>query len=118
MGDLSETLALLLPETKKEDQVNESLSYYLKRFIEIEKEEEAIKKEFIVSNWDQMSRDERFVFNKLITGSFRIGVSQKTIVNALAKVVDLDPAVIAHRISGKHGGGFVAHVHDADAART
>ena len=100
VGDLSETLALLLPETKKEDQVNESLSYYLKRFIEIEKEEEAIKKEFIVSNWDQMSRDERFVFNKLITGSFRIGVSQKTIVNALAKVVDLDPAVIAHRISG------------------
>src|SRR5665213_678924 len=47
-----------------------------------------------------MNRDERFVFNKLITGSFRIGVSQKTIVNALSKTVDLPPAVIAHRISG------------------
>jgi DNA ligase-1 len=100
VGDLSETLALLLPETKTGAHVNENLAYYVKRFIEIEKEDEAIKKEFIVSNWTRMNRNERFVFNKLITGSFRIGVSQKTIVNALSKVVDLDASVIAHRISG------------------
>ena len=30
-----------------------------------------------------MTQNERFVFNKLITGSFRIGVSQKMMVNAL-----------------------------------
>jgi DNA ligase-1 len=47
-----------------------------------------------------MNRDERFVFNKLITGSFRIGVSQKMIVNALVKIADLPAPVIAHRISG------------------
>jgi DNA ligase-1 len=47
-----------------------------------------------------MNRDERFVFNKLLTGGFRIGVSQKLMVNALAKTVDTDPSVIAHRISG------------------
>ena len=41
-----------------------------------------------------------FVFNKLITGNFRIGVSQKMIVNALAKMVGNDASVIAHRISG------------------
>jgi DNA ligase-1 len=81
VGDLSETLALLLPETK-------------------EPEEESIRKQFIIDSWQKMDRDERFVFNKLITGSFRIGVSQKTIVNALAKVVDHSPSVIAHRISG------------------
>jgi DNA ligase-1 len=43
---------------------------------------------------------ERFVFNKLITGGFRIGVSQKMMVNALAKTVELSSSVIAHRISG------------------
>jgi DNA ligase-1 len=48
----------------------------------------------------QMDREERFVFNKLITGGFRIGVSQKTMVNALARTVKLDANVIAHRISG------------------
>ena len=100
VGDLSETLALLLPETKNEHQINENLSYYLEKFIALEKEDEIIKKEFIINSWRQMNQDERFVFNKLITGSFRIGVSQKTIVNALAKIVDLSSSVIAHRISG------------------
>ncbi len=100
VGDLAETLALLLPETKDEYHVNESLSYYLQEFISLEKQDESIRKKFIINSWNQMNRDERFVFNKLITGSFRIGVSQKTIVNALSKVVDLSASVIAHRISG------------------
>lgn len=47
-----------------------------------------------------MNLSERFVFNKLITGGFRIGVSQQMMVNALAKTVDIEPAVIAHRIAG------------------
>ncbi len=100
VGDLSETLALLLPDVKSENQKTESLSYYLEKFISIEKDDESIKKNFIVSSWQQMNKNERFVFNKFITGSFRIGVSQKTIVNALAKVVELSSSVIAHRISG------------------
>jgi DNA ligase 1 len=100
VGDLSETLALLLPDVKGENKKTQSLSYYLEKFIAIEKEDESIKKNFIVDSWQQMNKNERFVFNKFITGSFRIGVSQKTIVNALAKVVELSPSVIAHRISG------------------
>ena len=100
VGDLAETLALLLPETKLPSHLNKSLSHYLETFISIEKQDEAIRKKFIIDRWNQMNRDERFVFNKLITGSFRIGVSQKTIVNALAKTVDLSASVIAHRISG------------------
>jgi DNA ligase-1 len=100
VGDLAETLALLLPNTKDEDKVNENLSYYLEKFISIEKQDESIRKKFIIDCWRQMNQDERFVFNKLITGSFRIGVSQKTIVNALAKTIDLSSSVIAHRISG------------------
>ena len=100
VGDLAETLALLLPETKEQDQINKSLSHYLETFISIEKQDESIRKEFITDSWNQMNRDERFVFNKLITGSFRIGVSQKTIVNALSKIVGLSSSVIAHRISG------------------
>ncbi len=100
VGDLAETLALLLPETKRKDHVNDSLSFYLEKFISVEKQDEVIRKKFILDSWHQMNRDERFVFNKLITGSFRIGVSQKTIVNALAKIVELPASVIAHRISG------------------
>jgi len=100
VGDFSETLALLLSETETLQRKNQNLSYYLQKLISIEKEDEAVKKNFIVESWQQMNAEEKFVFNKLITGAFRIGVSQKTIVNALAKVVDVSPSIIAHRISG------------------
>ncbi|MGN6193919.1 MAG: ATP-dependent DNA ligase [Ginsengibacter sp.] len=100
VGDFSETLALLLAKTETLEHENQNLSYYLQKLISIEKEDEAVKKNFIVESWHQMNAEEKFVFNKLITGAFRIGVSQKTIVNALAKVVDVSPSVIAHRISG------------------
>jgi DNA ligase-1 len=77
-----------------------TLSYYLQTFIRIEKEAEQVKKDFISSSWQQMDRNEKFVFNKLITGGFRIGVSQTMMVNALAKTVKVSSSVIAHRISG------------------
>lgn len=100
VGDLGETIALLLPDPINKNEKGESLSFYLEKFIEIEKQDEQIKKQFIIDSWQQMNHGERFVFNKLITGSFRIGVSQKLMVNALSKVVDLSSSVIAHRISG------------------
>jgi DNA ligase-1 len=100
VGDFSETLALLLSKTETVQRENQSLSYYLQKLISIEKEDEAVKKNFIVESWQQMNAEEKFVFNKLITGAFRVGVSQRTIVNALAKVVDVSPSIIAHRISG------------------
>ncbi len=100
VGDLGETIALLLPESNANKSPDKSVSWFLESFIRLEKADEPVKKEFIISSWMAMSKDERFVFNKLLTGNFRIGVSQKMIVNALAKTVGLEPSVIAHRISG------------------
>ncbi len=102
VGDLGEAIALLLPDIEEGESLTEehSLSYYLETFIRIEKEEEAIKKQFIVNGWQHMDRNEKFVFNKLITGGFRIGVSQTMMVNALAKSIKISSSIIAHRISG------------------
>ena len=100
VGDLAETIALLLPENGREAAADLSLADYLRRLVEIGKEADAVKREFVVSCWRQMNKDERFVFNKLITGGFRIGISQKTIVNALGQSAGVDAAVIAHRITG------------------
>ncbi|TKK69950.1 ATP-dependent DNA ligase [Ilyomonas limi] len=100
VGDLAETIALLLPELDETKHKNVSLSYYLEELIRLEKQDELVKKQFIIDAWQTMSQSERFVFNKFITGSFRIGVSQKMMVNALAKTIELDASVIAHRISG------------------
>ena len=99
VGDLGETIALLLPESLSAD-ASHPLHYYLETLISIEKEDESVRKEFILRSWQTMTQAERFVFNKLITGNFRIGVSQSTMVNALAKTSKLESSVIAHRISG------------------
>lgn len=99
VGDLAETIALLLPE-KTAVQPLQTLWWYIHQFITLQKKEEAVRKTFVTDCWMLMNREERFVFNKLITGGFRIGVSQKTMVNALAATVQLSANVIAHRISG------------------
>jgi DNA ligase-1 len=102
VGDLAETIALLLPQSMPEQSSGEAhtLSWYLETFIRIEKADEAVRKQFIIDCWRRFNRNENFVFNKLITGGFRIGVSQKMMVNALSKSVDVSASVIAHRISG------------------
>jgi len=99
VGDLAETIALLLPESNIA-QYPQTLSWYIEKFIVLQKQDESLRKQFIIDSWMQMDKEERFVFNKLLTGGFRIGVSQKTMVNALARTVKLDASVIAHRISG------------------
>jgi DNA ligase 1 len=100
VGDLAETIALLLPEGAVVEGTGESLAFYLLTLAQIGKEEEGVKKAFVQRCWASMNRDERFVFNKLITGGFRIGVSQQTVVNALARSAGVDASVVAHRISG------------------
>ena len=99
VGDLAETLSLLIPEGKGA-QAGLQLNYYLNKLILLQKAEEPEKKNFILDSWKELTRNEMFVFNKLITGNFRIGVSQKMIVNALARSTKNDPSVIAHRITG------------------
>ncbi|MFY7899481.1 MAG: ATP-dependent DNA ligase [Chitinophagaceae bacterium] len=105
VGDLAETIALLLPKknnTATNNSIpNQTLSYYLEQFIALEKQDEIAKKTFITACWQTLNSQELFVFNKLITGGFRIGVSQKTMVNALAKSIQMQPSEIAHKISGR-----------------
>ncbi len=100
VGDLAETIALLLPAGSNGNAIHQPLHYYIEQLSFLEKDSEAAKKKFVTESWLAMDSEERFVFNKLITGGFRIGVSQKTMVNALAKITNLEAGVIAHRISG------------------
>ena len=99
VGDLAETLSLLVPVSDTSIS-GQPLHIYLDQLIHLNVKNEVEKKLFVLQTWKEMTRNEMFVFNKLITGNFRIGISQKMIVNALAKTVRHEPSVIAHRISG------------------
>jgi len=99
VGDLAETIALLLPETAARLS-SHPLHYWLEKLIALEKATEAEKQQFIQAAWQELDTGERFVFNKLITGGFRIGVSQQMMVNALAQTYGIPPATLSHMISG------------------
>jgi DNA ligase-1 len=51
--------------------------------------------------WRQLPAGELFVLNKLLTGAFRVGVSQLLVVRALAVVSGMPRATIAHRLAGR-----------------
>lgn len=100
VGDLAETIALVLPQNENKTGLTKSLSFYMQSLNDLVKATDEIKQSFVVRAWSEMNETEIFVFNKLITGGFRIGISQQMIVNALAKTTGLEPGVIAHRIIG------------------
>ncbi len=110
VGDLGETIALLLTQWLGESDMKSTqpLHFYLEAFLRLEKESEEAKKQFVLQTWQNTNHAERFVFNKLIMGNFRIGVSQKMMVNALEKITGLPDSVIAHRISGNWDAATVA----------
>ncbi len=104
VGDLSETIALLLPPPSPSamaaDASQPSLSSILAHFLELQRADEGEKKNAILNYWQLFNTQERFVFNKLMSANFRVGVSANLVVQALAQTLDLNVAEVAHCISG------------------
>jgi DNA ligase-1 len=100
VGDLSETIALVLPEPDPAARAHKPLSRWIADLRALDKVEDEARKSFILSAWDGLPPTERFVFNKLITGGWRMGVSQKLMTRALAQATGIDEAELTHRLMG------------------
>lgn len=98
VGDLAETIALILPEGRGGS--NMSLTDWITKIMSLKDASEDIRKAEILKAWRHLNATERFLFNKLITGGFRIGVSQKLMTRALSKATGIDESALAHRIMG------------------
>jgi DNA ligase 1 len=99
VGDLAETITLILPDTGASSEL--SLSHWVEeRLLRLRGEEDDVQREVMVRSWRELDRRERFVWNKLITGSFRVGASQRLVIRALAAVSGVEEPVIAHRLMG------------------
>lgn len=99
VGDLGETIALLLPNYKHASK--KSLSEWMDEILALKDKTDLEKRAYVVNNWKTLSTTERFIFNKLLGGSFRIGVSAKTVINAFAKHFNLEPSAVTHSIMGE-----------------
>ncbi|GGB28840.1 MULTISPECIES: ATP-dependent DNA ligase [Mucilaginibacter] len=98
VGDLAETMALLMPQSDASS--SKTLTEWIAEINALNDKTEEQKKEWLMDSWAMLDSQERFVFNKLLTGSFRVGVSQNLVIKALADISGLEPAVLTHRIMG------------------
>lgn len=102
VGDLSETIALLIPVHSDFVCASEPLHIYIEKLISLSAATDEEKKAFMLHCWQQLNNTtERFVLNKLMSGAFRIGVSQQLLIQALSKFVNLEASFISHCLTGK-----------------
>jgi DNA ligase-1 len=101
VGDLAETVALLLPDSPAAAAEPAPLHRWVAdRLLALPRLGEDARREAMLAAWSELGPVERLVWNKLITGAFRVGVSQSLVVRALAEVGKVAPAVVAHRLMG------------------
>ena len=99
VGDGSETIALLLPNNSTIDETPLHILVE-KRLLPLRASDESTQYEEVISTWQRMNYAQRLVYNKLISGSFRVGVSQLLVTRALAQLSGLPTDIIAHRLMG------------------
>jgi DNA ligase-1 len=98
VGDLAETIALVIPTTTS--TTTKTLTQFLEEMIALKKKSDEDKKNYLLGNWKVLDYYERFVFTKLITGGFRIGVSQKLMTRALSQATEIDEDILAYKLMG------------------
>ena len=99
VGDLAETIAHLLPAPGIAAQPK-SLTLWIAALMALTGQPAPARKAAILDAWQTLGADERFIFNKLITGGFRMGVAHGLMTKALARATDMDEATLAHRLMG------------------
>ncbi|MGE3774108.1 MAG: ATP-dependent DNA ligase [Gammaproteobacteria bacterium] len=100
VGDLAETIALLLPDGGEGDDA--SLATWVEaRLLPLRDAAPEIVRARLREAWRALDRNGRLVWNKLITGAFRVGVSRQLVTRAIAAAVALDPRLVAERLMGQ-----------------
>jgi DNA ligase-1 len=97
-GDLAETIALVLPPaTGHEDP---PLAHWIHTLAALAGQPPEARRAAVLAAWAKLDGTERFLFNKLLTGGFRMGVSRGLMTRAMAQATGQDEAAIAHRLMG------------------
>ena len=99
VGDLAETIALVVPESEPSIQTP-TLSKLISEIKELKNLDEIQQKTYLTNRWSQLNYYSKFIFNKIITGGFRIGVSQKLMTKSISNVTGINQDTIAYQIMG------------------
>ncbi len=103
VGDSAEVISLLLQDNLLKKNIKEdiSLDQLLNKILpNFSKLEEPQKKSQIKLLWEKITNDNQLIFNKILTGSFRIGVSKGIVTKAISNMIGVDESIILHRLMG------------------
>jgi DNA ligase-1 len=99
VGDIAETLSLLLPQA--EHSAEQGLATWMEdKLLPLRGLPPEELMERLPTFWAQLDRLSLMVCLKLITGSFRVGVSKLLVTRALAALADIDSKRVAQRLVG------------------
>lgn len=102
VGDLAETISLLMEGDDQRQAVDGDLAEWIEQAIlGLRRLEETEQRAHVLAHWRSLPRPACFLYNKLLTGSLRVGVSRGLVERALASLGDLPRALIARRLIGE-----------------
>lgn len=99
VGDLSETIAQLLPPAPGHSAPGLAL-WMNQRLPALRTQAPDQQRATLQRWWAELGSAERFLLGKLIGGGFRVGVSRLLVQRALAQHAQLPPALVAQRMMG------------------
>ena len=100
VGDLAETINLLIDAPAQDREALSLQAWIEERLAELPRLSAELRIATLLGWCRELSAESRFVVLKLLTGSLRVGVSQRLVMQALAQLAQLDVSVIAHRMMG------------------
>ncbi len=101
VGDLAETLALLLDRAgRPQPLIERGLAEWVAWLLVLRDRDVDAQRAALLDVWARLPLDECFLFNKLLTGALRVGVSSGLAARALAQHAGLDDTLIAQRLMG------------------
>ena len=115
VGDSAETLSLLWPQlrndirdrihnpvvTKWVNQLSSSppMHWWMEDLLPaVAKMEPEEQSNAVLAIWESLPSERLFLFNKLLTGGFRIGVARGLVVKAIARGFNLEEALVLERL--------------------
>lgn len=99
VGDLAETIALLLPDSQHVS--DQGLAWWLEeQLLPLRGLPPSELAERLPPLWAQLDRQSLMVSLKLLTGAFRVGVSKLLVTRALAALAQIDAKRVAQRLVG------------------
>ena len=99
VGDLAEAISLLLPENPH--GTDEGLAIWVEHhLLPLRGQPGEAVRERLPQLWSKLDRPSLMLCLKLVTGSFRVGVSKLLVTRALAQLAGLDAKRVAQRMVG------------------